>query len=30
MDTIMVTSGLGFTGRHITQRLAAGGHRVIS
>jgi nucleoside-diphosphate-sugar epimerase len=30
METIMVTGGLGFTGRHITKRLAAGGHRVVS
>jgi UDP-glucose 4-epimerase len=30
MDTIMVTGGLGFTGRHITQRLAAGGRSVAS
>ena len=26
----MVTGGLGFPGRHITKRLAAGGHRVVS
>ena len=30
METIMVTGALGFTGRHITQRLAAGGYRVVS
>src|SRR6266545_765387 len=30
MDTIMITGGRGFTGRHITQRLAVGGRRVIS
>ena len=30
MDAIMITGGQGFTGRHITQRLAAGGRRVIS
>lgn len=26
----MITGGRGFTGRHITQRLVAGGRRVIS
>jgi nucleoside-diphosphate-sugar epimerase len=26
----MVTGGLGFTGRHSTKRLTAGGHRVVS
>ena len=26
----MATGGLGFPGRHITKRLAAGGHRVVS
>ena len=30
MDAIMITGGQGFTGRHITQRLAASGRRVIS
>jgi UDP-glucose 4-epimerase len=30
MDTIMVTGGLGFTGRHITARLTAGGRSVVS
>lgn len=30
MDTIMVTSGRGFTGRHITARLTAGGRSVVS
>jgi UDP-glucose 4-epimerase len=30
MDAIMITGGQGFTGRHITQRLAAGGRRVVS
>ena len=30
METIMVTAGLGFTGRHITKRLAVGGHCVVS
>jgi UDP-glucose 4-epimerase len=30
MDATMITGGQGFTGRHITQRLAAGGRRVIS
>jgi nucleoside-diphosphate-sugar epimerase len=30
METIMVTGGLGFTARHITKRLAAGGRRVVS
>jgi UDP-glucose 4-epimerase len=30
MDAIMITGGQGFTGRHITERLAAGGRRVIS
>jgi nucleoside-diphosphate-sugar epimerase len=30
METIMVTGGLGFTGRHITKRLAVGGHCVVS
>lgn len=30
METIMVTGGLGFTDPHITNRLAAGGHRVVS
>jgi len=30
MDPIMITGGRGFTGRHITQRLAVGGRRVIS
>jgi nucleoside-diphosphate-sugar epimerase len=30
MDAVMVTGGLGFTGRHITQRLVASGYRVIS
>jgi UDP-glucose 4-epimerase len=30
MDTIMVTGGLGFTGRHITARLTAGGGSVVS
>jgi UDP-glucose 4-epimerase len=30
MDTIMVTGGRGFTGRHITARLTAGGRSVVS
>jgi hypothetical protein len=30
MDTIMVTGGLGFTGRHIAARLTAGGRSVVS
>ncbi len=30
METIMVTGGLGFTGRHITQHLVARGHDVVS
>jgi UDP-glucose 4-epimerase len=30
MDTIMVTGGRGFTGRHITARLTAGGRSLIS
>lgn len=30
MDTIMVTGGLGFTSRHITARLTAGGRSVVS
>lgn len=30
MDPIMITGGQGFTGRYITQRLAASGHRIIS
>jgi nucleoside-diphosphate-sugar epimerase len=30
MDTIMVTGGPGFTGRHITARLTAGARSVVS
>ena len=30
MDAIMIAGGQGFTGRYITQRLAASGRRVIS
>ena len=30
MEAIMITGGQGFIGHHITQRLAAGGRRVIS
>jgi nucleoside-diphosphate-sugar epimerase len=30
MDTVLITGGGGFTGRHIVRRLAASGRKVVS